>query len=270
MKYDNPFPGMNPYLESAELWPDFHNRLIAALADELGPRLPGSYRIALQQRVEVDDLFGTQSDLNLMIPDAAVTSEPVTVAPSGGATTATAVAALPKEAVAVRVRMPREINVLSLRVETVPARELVTAVEVLSPTNKRPGEARRRYIRKREGVVAALVNLVEIDLLRRWEPMPLEAPPPASDYRILVCRSVESPGALLYPFMVQQRIPKFTLPLLSEDEADAPAVDLNAIVNRLHHTARYNLETRYREPPPEPAFGANTQEWIAERVVDLR
>ncbi len=58
-----------------------------------------------------------------------------------------------------------------------PERELVTIVEVLSPTNKRPGEGRRRYIRKRETIVAGLVNLVEIDLLRRWEPMPLETPP---------------------------------------------------------------------------------------------
>ena len=33
--------GMNPYLEG----PDFHNRLTAALADELGPQLPDCYRI---------------------------------------------------------------------------------------------------------------------------------------------------------------------------------------------------------------------------------
>ena len=96
--------------------------------------------------------------------------------------------------------------------------------------------------------------------------MPLETPPPASDYRILVCRAVAIPGALLYPFTVQQRIPKFTLPLLSEDEAYAPEVDLGAIVDRLHHTARYNQETRYDAPPPEPAFEVDRQAWVAERV----
>ena len=268
MKYDNPFPGMNPYLESPDLWPDFHNRLIAALADELGPQLPDRYHIALQRRVEIEEPFGVPSELNLVVPDALVTSESA-VAPPARGETAAAVAAPPDEAVAVRVRMPREVGVLWLRVETVPEREVVTVVEVLSPTNKRPGEGRRRYIRKREAIVGGLVNLVEIDLLRSGEPMPLEMPPPSSDYRILVCRGVESPGALLYPFIVRQRIPKFTLPLRSEDEAHAPEVDLGAIVDRLHQTARYNQEARYHEPPPEPAFGAEVAEWVKERVAGL-
>ena len=268
MKYDNPFPGMNPYLESPGIWSAFHNRLIAALADELGPQLPDNYRIALERRVEVEEPFGVPSELDLVIPDALVTRA-VPIVPTAGGETTAAVAALPDEAVAVRVRMPREISVFWLRVETVPERELVTVVEALSPTNKRPGEGRRRYIRKREAIVAGLVNLVEIDLLRRWEPMPLETPPPASDYRILVCRSAESPGALLYPFMAPQRIPKFTLPLRSEDESHAPEVDLGAIVDRLHDTARYNQEARYDQPPPEPAFEAKTREWVEERVATI-
>lgn len=269
MNYDNPFPGMNPYLERRDIWPGFHNRLIAAMADDLGPQLPDNYRIDLEIRVEVDEPFGQALGLEAMIPDALVTGDPAAapVSPTATGVAAASVAAPPDEAVAVRVRMPREIRVTWLRVETVPERELVTVVEVLSPTNKRPGEGRRRYIRKREAIVAGLVNLVEIDLLRRWEPMPLETAPPPSDYRILVCRSLESPGALLYPFLVRQRIPKFTLPLLSEDEAYAPEVDLGAIVNRLHHTARYNLETRYDAPPPEPAFAPVVQEWVGERVA---
>ena len=55
MKYDNPFPGMNPYLENSDIWPDFHNELIGQLRDVLGPQLPDRYRIALQRRVEVED-----------------------------------------------------------------------------------------------------------------------------------------------------------------------------------------------------------------------
>ncbi len=246
MKYENPFPGMNPYLEHPDIWPDFHFSLVAGLATALGPRLPHNYRIDLQRRVEVEE------------PSAGGSSV---------AETASVVAAPTDEAVAVRVRMPREVSVSWLRVETVPERELVTIVEVLSPTNKRPGEGRRRYIRKREAIVAGLVNLVEIDLLRRWEPMHLETPPPASDYRILVCRSLESPGAWLYPFTVRQHIPKFTLPLRSDDEAPAPEVDLGPIINALHHTARYGQVARYQEPPPEPDFAPEVQQWVGERVA---
>ena len=100
MRYDNPFPGMNPYLEPRHIWPDLlkcHFSLVAALANEVGPRLPHKYRADLQQRVEVEAPPGAGSS-----PMA----DPVVAAP-------------PAESVAVRVRMPREVKVISLRVETV-------------------------------------------------------------------------------------------------------------------------------------------------------
>ena len=271
MNYDNPFPGMNPYLEHRDIWPDFHDDLAAQLRGTLGPQLPDRYRIALQRRVEVAEPFGDPSGLALMIPDALVTSEPGGPGPaSSRSTTAVmeapaAVAAPPESATPVRVRMPREVRVTWLRVERAPNREVVTIIEILSPTNKAPGEGRRRYIRKREAVIASGVNLVEIDLLRRGEPMPLETPPPASDYRILVCRALERPDALLYPFGVKQAIPRFELPLLPEDAG--PEVDLGAIIDGMHHTARYGPVAGYENPPPEPEFTPEVQQWVAERVA---
>lgn len=270
MRYDNPFPGMNPYLERRDIWPGFHDRLIALLAESLGPQLPGNYRIDLQRRVEVEEPFGpsASAELTLMIPDALVTDEPgpTTLASSPfGAATATAVAAPPEAAIAVRVRTPREVRVTWLRVENIPNREVVTIIEVLSPTNKAPGAGRRRYVRKREAIISAGVSLVEIDLLRNWEPMPLESPPPASDYRILVCRGWQRPDALLYPFSVRQAIPKFPLPLLPDDAE--PEVDLGPIIDGMHHTARYGQVAGYAAPPPEPEFAPETQEWIAERLA---
>ena len=43
---------------------------------------------------------------------------------------------------------------------------LITAIEVLSPDNKLPGEGRRQYLKKRKEIRANRANLVEIDLLR--------------------------------------------------------------------------------------------------------
>ncbi len=266
MKYDNPFPGMNPYLEHRHIWPDFHDGLISNLRDRLVPQLPDNYRIALQRRVEIEEPFGQSLGLRAIVPDALITGEPV--APQAAAAV-TAPPADDGEEIpegAVRVRMPREVKVNWLRVETVPGHELVTIIEVLSPTNKAPGRERLRYVRKREVIIGNGVNLVEIDLLRRWEPMPLEAALPTSDYRILVCRGWQRPDALLYPFSVKQALPKFPLPLLPEDEV-GPEVDLGPIIDRLHHTARYNQETRYHGPPPEPAFEEKVQAWVGERVA---
>jgi hypothetical protein len=42
----SPFPDMDPYLEHPEIWPEFHNRLIVAVADDLGPQLRPKYRVA--------------------------------------------------------------------------------------------------------------------------------------------------------------------------------------------------------------------------------
>ena len=268
MRYDNPFPGMNPYLERRDNWPDFHNDLVAQLRAHLGPQLPDHYRIGLEQRVEVEEPFGPPAELAQMVPDVLVTDlDPAHQRRrmSGAADPARAKPA--PDGGAVRVRMPYEVKVNWLRVTATPNREVVTIIEVLSPTNKVPGEERRRYIRKREAILSAGVNLVEIDLLRNWAPMPLETPPPASDYRILVCRAWQRPDALLYPFHVHEAIPRFPLPLLADDAE--PEVDLGPIIDGMHHTARYNLVAGYDAPPPAPEFPPETQAWVTERVAAL-
>ena len=51
----SPFPGMDPYLEHPALWPDVHNRLIAALGDALAPAVCPRYYVALEERTYLDD-----------------------------------------------------------------------------------------------------------------------------------------------------------------------------------------------------------------------
>lgn len=48
---DNPFPGMNPYLEQPELCHQVHNRLIVAIADEITPQVAPQYHVAIEERV---------------------------------------------------------------------------------------------------------------------------------------------------------------------------------------------------------------------------
>jgi hypothetical protein len=55
----SPFPGMDPYLEHPALWPEVHNRLIAALADDLSERVAPQYYVGLGRRtylLKADDL----------------------------------------------------------------------------------------------------------------------------------------------------------------------------------------------------------------------
>ena len=67
------------------------------------------------------------------------------------------------------------------------SRALVTVIELLSPTKKERGPDRDQYITKRRCILASPAHLVEIDLLRGFERMPLKDLPPC-DYVVMVSR----------------------------------------------------------------------------------
>jgi hypothetical protein len=151
---------------------------------------------------------------------------------------------------------------------SVPEDRLVSVVEVLSSTSKTPGSGRTDYIRKCEDILTSHVNLVEIDLLRGGEPMPLTTPVPHSHYRIPVSREWRRPNAYLFPFMIQDAIPKFPLPLLEWDvEIEA---DVGPLLAAMHHTARYNLALNYDNPPPSPPLEPDHRQWAADRLAAFR
>jgi hypothetical protein len=66
----SPFPGMNPYFENPELWPEVYSRLIVAMADALNPQLMPKYRVTIDQRVY--DISGDEA-LLVDIPDVMTT-----------------------------------------------------------------------------------------------------------------------------------------------------------------------------------------------------
>jgi hypothetical protein len=47
----SPFPGMNPYLENPQFWPEVHHRLITAIANAIESNLHQNYRVAIEKRV---------------------------------------------------------------------------------------------------------------------------------------------------------------------------------------------------------------------------
>ena len=152
---------MDPWLEHPALWPDVHNSLIAAIRDELSPRLAPRYYVGLEQRTLLID----PNDLGLYgIPDLAIltTKEPSRPAgPFGPAGLGV---------IEVEVMVSEEVHETYLEVRSVKTRQLVTLIEVLSPANKVFAKGRRKYELKRNRVIHSLTSLVEIDLLRAGEP----------------------------------------------------------------------------------------------------
>jgi hypothetical protein len=253
----SPFPGMDPYLEQPTFWPSFHSRLIVALADALAPQLRPRYYVEVETRTYTDTPSG--GELLVGIPDAVVLA--AKPAAAGLETPASsrkiAVQPAPQQ---VTLPLPIEINERYLEVREVGSNAIVTVVEVLSPKNKRQGKGRKLYEDKRQLILSSASHLVEIDLLRGDEPLPMQGVVQLADYHILVSRAETRPQADLYAVTVRQPLPRFPLPLKGRDEA--VAVEMSDIFSGIYDRASYDLRLDYTQPPPPPAFSEADQRWI--------
>jgi Protein of unknown function (DUF4058) len=240
----NPFPGMNPYLESPDFWPQVHHLLISRIFESLVPQLLPKYIVDIEKRIY--ELSGKNS-LLVGIPD-------VTVQRSSSQTNPTssnvAVAAPPVTALKVSLPVPVEFREAYLEVRDTETREVVTVIEVLSPTNKRPGKGREMYEEKREKLFGSRTHLVEIDLLRSYQPMLVFGNDIEASYRILVSRRNQRPLADLYLFNLPDMIPGFPLPLRTGDAE--PIVDLQALLNQVYDRAAYDFRINYTAEPVPP------------------
>ncbi len=237
------FPGMNPYLENPELWSEVHHRLITALADAIEPALSRKYRVAIEKRTYLTD--GEESVL-VGIPDVSVYKQRATITQ----TPSTATLPVQGESITVTIPIPEEVREGYLEIREVATGYVVTAIEVLSPKNKRAGIGRKKYETKRMTLLNSPTHLVEIDLLRGGKPMRILSEIPQTDYRVLVSRSDRRPQAQLYAFSVQQEIPKFLLPLQSEDKE--PLLDLQALLVGVYERARFDIAIDYTLEPVPP------------------
>lgn len=231
----SPFPGMNPYLENPELWSEVHHRLITAIADAIAPPIRPKYRVAIEKRTYLSE--GEESAL-VGIPDVSVISQRSTISQTLSTTTIPA----SSESIMVKIPMPEEVREGYLEIREVATGHVVTVIEVLSPTNKRPGKGRSAYEDKRREVLISPTHLIEIDLLRGGKPMRIESETQPTDYRILVCRRNRRPLAQLYAFSVRQEIPKFLLPLHNEDTE--PLVDLQSLLVGVYERAGFDARSR--------------------------
>lgn len=253
-----PFPGMDPWLEHADLWPDVHNRLIAAIADAMAPRVAPKYYIGLQERTY--ELVAGEMAL-WGVPDLTVV--PAQGTPRGALATARSGAATANEQGVrdVDLAIPEKVRETYLEVRRVESGRLVTLLELLSPANKAQGPGRRQYIKKRKRVLLSRTNLVEIDLLRAGKPMLDLRSGPTGDYRILVSREPERPRAKLHYFSLRDPIPPIPLPLLPKDPE--PEIELGAILHALYERARFDLRLDYTKPPVPPLDEADAA-WARE------
>lgn len=148
---------------------------------------------------------------------------------------------------------------------------LVASIEVLSLTNKTPGEkGRELYLEKQREILASPVHLVEIDLLRGGEhttPMALERlrrKAGAFDYHVSV-RRFDQPGRFfIYPWKLESSLPEIAIPLLPGD--GAVPLDLQAVFTRCYDTGPYRRRVPYDPARLTPPLAAERAAWVKELV----
>lgn len=208
-----PFVGMDPYLERHDLWEEVHINLIVAIRQFLTPILRPQYRVAIGHRA-YEPMLPTQKPLEDIM------------------------------------ERPEEVVERYLEIRDTATQQVITAIEILSPTNKERQDGRQQYEKKRLTLLASATNLVEIDLLRAGRPFAMkvvgQTETKPSHYRIVVSRSWQRPSADLYLFSVRQPIPSFLIPLRPGEKE--PVLPLNHILHDLYDQGGYDLAIDYSQP----------------------
>lgn len=264
----SPFPGMDPYLEGAR-WMRVHSELSGEIARQLSSRLSPRYVAHTNERfvlTSFDAQDGVAVSATVIVPDAYVASRGY-VDPAGQAGGGTALAVAPPAPLRVPTVIRTSVPHLTVEVRAVGDEQLVTAIEVLSPTNKRAGEGRTEYVGKRESVLRSAAHLIEIDLLRTGQRVPTQRPLPDAPYFVFLSRAEHRPIMDVWPVRLDQPLPTVPVPLLDGD-ADV-ALDLQQALASMYDTFRYHLTIDYARPPEVP-LTAEQSAWAAERVAGRR
>ncbi|MGD1866122.1 MAG: DUF4058 family protein, partial [Phormidesmis sp.] len=152
-----------------------------------------------------------------------------------------------------------EVKERYLEIREISTKRVITAIELLSPANKRGGEGRRKYLEKRQTVLNSSTHFIEIDLLRKGEPMPMAGGRKA-DYQILVSDAKERPSAERYSFNLQEQIPQFSVPLSAEDTR--PIVDLKLLLETVCQRTMIDSAIDYKAQP-YPPLSKEDFEWAS-------
>lgn len=147
-----------------------------------------------------------------------------------------------------------------LEITEVATDRLVTAIELVSPSNKRPGHRDRiRYLRKRDSYLASEVHFIEIDLLRGGERWAAGRGPDGA-YRILLSHADRRPRAQVWSIGLREPLPTVPVPLLPED----PDVDLpvQAALDAAYDGGGYRRFVRHDGPVPAPPLTEEDLSWV--------
>ncbi len=256
----SPFPGMDPYLEAPEIWRGFHHAVAEEIRAQLNAVLSPRYYADVEVHTVLEEV-GVATTKTLY-PDAAVLETGVSVS------TTTATVAIPAAPIQRLAVLPEEHKMRTVQVRTTAADTLVTALEIVSPVNKR-GLGLDLYRAKRKSLLQTDVHLIEIDLLRGgerpgWE---VKEPPLVCEYIVLVNRAFRGDirRSEIWPVALHEPLPLCPVPLLPPDP-DVPLA-LGEVLASVYQRAAYARRIDYTMPVPPPPLRPDMQRWWAAHLA---
>ena len=256
----SPFPGMDPFLEGPR-WPDFHHEFISALRAQLVPQVRPRYVIHVERRVYLE--HKPNGDTLIVRPDVTILEDDShTAGREGGNDTVLAVASTPT---VLTLPIPERVREAFLTMRERETEEVVTVIEFLSPGNKRSsGDGQREYLDKRESVLLSATHLVELDLLRGGERLPVVEPLPPADYYAFVSRASRRPRVEVYPWSLRRPMPSIDIPLAGDDPD--VTLDLQAAFNTVYDRTGYDYSLDYQRDIVPPLSDEDT-EWVRQTLA---
>jgi len=252
----SPFPGMDPYLEDPQLWPDVHHELVSVLREGINKGLSPRYvarlevRVFLASETDFDQPFRRVPDVRIQAgrPSSRRPPAPKALAAHGKPIEMTTMVDDDEtEEAFIKIILPK-------------TGEVVTVIEVLSPTNKSRGsEGRASYTKKQTEVLHSPAHLVEIDLLRAGAPT-FPRGDVACDYALHVSRVERRPRGKVWPISLRNRLPTLPIPLQGGDPDFV--IDLQDVLATAYNRGAYNVSVNYADEPvpqlrPEDAAWAD-------------
>ena len=253
----SPFPGMDPYLEKRSIWPGLHLRLLYNISEALQQQVRPKYIANIGERIELETLN------KVYVPDVLV----VGPSPELAETRISSGALVADEPQTISV-LDEERRVPYLEIIYRETGDVVTVIEVLSPTNKE-GRGRDQYLEKQDELLSSPVNLVELDILSGQTAtfarlFDIIAP---HDWRYIIStsRPQRRNRVEVYAIPLRDRLPRCKIPLLPED--DDAVLDLPAILARCYEVGDYDLLLDYSKPPPV-SLSKPEEEWMEELLLE--
>jgi Protein of unknown function (DUF4058) len=245
----SPFPGMDPYIEAQGRWRDLHASLITYSRDALNEVLSENYVAQIDEQIR---LVSPDAVVGVLYPDVLVGREPKGRSAPTDSPRASAATLEPFTVPLLKGDL-EEVRDTWIEIRNLPGLELVTVIEILSPTNK-TGAGRVEYLDKRDGYIDRPVNLVELDLLLGGRRLPMKRPMPPGDYYALVARAERRPDCEVYALSVRQPLPAIPIPLKTPDpDVRLPLAEIVALAYERGRYGRTIDYTRAQDLPLQPA-----------------